>query len=495
MARKKEPEIKKHKAVSSSSFITSIRREEETKKKKAKRTLIITVCAILLAGLLLAGWALLSSSDYFCEHSAAVRVKNHSVSPVMFDYFYRDAYSTFCQQNLDVISLYLDTTKPLDEQWYDQQQNVTWADYFMNLAESSIQRTYCLYDEAMAEGYAATAEDDKAVESAVSKLEAQAKDKDSDLASYLVSYYGRGCTEKTFREYSRIARIAAQVQTQYEQGLSYSSDELSTYYSSHRSAFDAVNYRIYPVAVKNDAGTVDMDASEKLAESIAEESRGDEAKYLSLIEADAGPDSAYATGDYSRRDNYTYTYVPENLADWLFDTGRREGDTTAVQNGENGWFAVYYLSLNTHDYTTADLRVVEVADYYKDADKAYKAAQKLLETFESGDRTESSFAALADENGAEDGGFMQNTALGELDDAAEAWAFDAARQPGDAVAVKGENSASSYLVYYVGPGMNCRDWFVEKALREAAVEDWVDGLLGGSTLKEAKFGMQYVTTK
>jgi hypothetical protein len=378
MARKKEPEIKKHKAVSSSSFITSIRREEETKKKKTKRTLIITVCAILLAGLLLAGWALLSSSDYFCEHSAAVRVKNHSVSPVMFDYFYRDAYSTFCQQNLDVISLYLDTTKPLDEQWYDQQQNVTWADYFMNLAESSIQRTYCLYDEAMAEGYAATAEDDKAVESAVSKLEAQAKDKDSDLASYLVSYYGRGCTEKTFREYSRIARIAAQVQTQYEQGLSYSSDELSTYYSSHRSAFDAVNYRIYPVAVKNDAGTVDMDASEKLAESIAEESRGDEAKYLSLIEADAGPDSAYATGDYSRRDNYTYTYVPENLADWLFDTGRREGDTTAVQNGENGWFAVYYLSLNTHDYTTADLRVVEVADYYKDADKAYKAAQKLL---------------------------------------------------------------------------------------------------------------------
>ena len=131
MARKKEPEIKKHKAVSSSSFITSIRREEETKKKKTKRTLIITVCAILLAGLLLAGWALLSSSDYFCEHSAAVRVKNHSVSPVMFDYFYRDAYSTFCQQNLDVISLYLDTTKPLDEQWYDQQQNVTWADYFM----------------------------------------------------------------------------------------------------------------------------------------------------------------------------------------------------------------------------------------------------------------------------------------------------------------------------------------------------------------------------
>ena len=204
---------------------------------------------------------------------------------------------------------------------------------------------------------------------------------------------------------------------------------------------------------RSDREIRDMDASEKLAESIAEESRGDEAKYLSLIEADAGPDSAYATGDYSRRDNYTYTYVPENLADWLFDTGRREGDTTAVQNGENGWFAVYYLSLNTHDYTTADLRVVEVADYYKDADKAYKAAQKLLETFESGDRTESSFAALADENGAEDGGFKQNTALGELDDAAEAWAFDAARQPGDAAAVKGENSASSYLVYYVGPGM------------------------------------------
>jgi len=413
----------------------------------------------------------------------------------MFDYFYRDAYSTFCQQNLDVISLYLDTTKPLDEQWYDQQQNVTWADYFMNLAESSIQRTYCLYDEAMAEGYAATAEDDKAVESAVSKLEAQAKDKDSDLASYLVSYYGRGCTETTFREYSRIARIAGQIQKQYEQSLAYSAEELSDYYDSHRSAFDAVNYRIYPVAVKTDAGTVDLDASQEKAESIAEQSRGDEQTYLSLIKADAGPDSAYATGDYSRRDNYTYTYVPDNLAEWLFDTGRKEGDTTAVQNGQNGWYPVYYLPLNPHDYTTADVRVIEVADYYKDADKAYASAQKLLGTFESGDGTENSFAALADENGAADGGLKQNTALGELDDAAEAWAFDAARQPGDAAAVKGENSASSYLVYYVGPGMNCRDWFVEKALRESAVEDWIDKLQGGGTLKEDKLGMQYVTTK
>jgi len=495
MTKKGKQEPKKRKAVASSSFITSIRKDKEQEKRKAKKTLLITCACILIAGALLAGWAFLSASDYFCTHSAAARVKNHSVTPVMFDYFYRDAYSGFCQQYLDLVSVYLDTTKPLDEQWYDQQNNVTWADYFVDLAESSIQRTYCLYDAAEANGYTLTAADEKALSDTEANLDTQAKKKSTDRDGYILSYYGRGCTIDTYREYIRIVRIADQYEAQYKAKLSYTQDTIDTYYESNRTSFDTVNYRIYSVAVKDDAGNVDLAASEAKAEQIAADSLNDEEKYLSLIEADAGPDSAYASGDYSRRDNYSYTYAPENLASWLFDTSRQAGDTTSAANGDNGWYVVYYLSLNTHDYDTVNLRVIEVADYYKDAKNALKSANALLAQYTSGEQTEAAFAALADANGAADGGSRQNVSLGQLDDAAEAWAFDAARQPGDTAAVAGTDSASSYVLYFCGTGKNCRSWFVEEALRDSAAEDWVSSLIGSDRLREGGLGMKYVTTK
>lgn len=102
----------------------------------------------------------------------------------------------------------------------------------------------------------------------------------------------------------------------------------------------------------------------------------------------------------------------------------------------------------------------EDGTYTDESKEAAKAkAEEILEQWQSGDATEDSFAALAeefseDEGSNTNGGLYNSVMEGQMVEEFDAFCFDESRQPGDTGIVYGESAsyAGYHVMYFVGEG-------------------------------------------
>ena len=135
----------------------------------------------------------------------------------------------------------------------------------------------------------------------------------------------------------------------------------------------------------------------------------------------------------------------DGLGDWLFDSTRKPGDTYVYQDETNGGFIpVMFVERVSADYEPVDVRHIlimpEKGEDGTATDEAWAEAEKkakdALEEFLAGDKTEETFAALAEEK-SEDGGSNTNGGLysgvlkGQMVAPFEDWCFAEDRQPGE----------------------------------------------------------------
>lgn len=108
----------------------------------------------------------------------------------------------------------------------------------------------------------------------------------------------------------------------------------------------------------------------------------------------------------------------------------------------------------SHDDSTEDTVYKETPE---NNDDAKRIAEEYLAMFNEGDKTEASFAELADlysddtsstSAGGGEGGLIENMKKGQYVQPFEDWAFDASRQPGDVEIV--ETEYGYHIMYFVG---------------------------------------------
>ena len=113
----------------------------------------------------------ISNSGIREKNTTALTIGSHELSNAELNYFYIDTVNSFYSQNGSYISLFgLDTTKPLDEQFFDEEAGQTWADYFLESAKSSAASVYAMNDAARAEGFTLPEDQAANVESIISKF-------------------------------------------------------------------------------------------------------------------------------------------------------------------------------------------------------------------------------------------------------------------------------------------------------------------------------------
>lgn len=131
--------------------------QKEAKKLKIYTAAFIVITVILLVTALTVGvMQIIDGSGIRQKNSVAMTVGDTEINAVEMTYFYVDAVQNFCNSNSDFLMYLLDTTAPLDQQIYSQEDGTTWADYFLTLAQSNAEYVYTLYNAAVAEGYAMT---------------------------------------------------------------------------------------------------------------------------------------------------------------------------------------------------------------------------------------------------------------------------------------------------------------------------------------------------
>lgn len=490
---------------------------QQKAEKAQKRTTRIKVTA-WVAVLAIVGVALLISSGLFYSHFTALKVGDVNYTAAEYNFFYKSYVNNFVNQYGQYLSyMGLDTTKPYDQQTYQDGQ--TWADFFKESTQSQIKEVTAMHAEAQKAGFKLSEDDQKSLDTTLESIETSYKTSDYSTAdAYLASLYGKGCTVKVAKDLITKEYIAQGYSAEKEKSLTYTEDELKSYYDKNKDELDSYTYISYfasgeaktdnssaSAATATDVSVspaatsaTDVSASPSVSPAPSAEELMAAAKTKADTVAAAKTEDAFkaAAKDVSGSDVSNSTTQGKSLtkdyATWLQDASRKAGDVTVIKT-DKGYYALYYISRETNDYSTVNVRHIlfkaeaDSSGNYTDEAKAAakEKADAELKKWKDGDATEDSFAALAkadtgDAGSKENGGLYENVYKGQMVTTFNDWIFDESRKTGDTGVVYGEASdsyAGYHVMYYVGKGELYRYKLSEDAKRDADYTAWKDALL------------------
>ena len=485
-------------------------KEAKEKAKSNRRWTLGTIAVVLVVALVL----LLNSGIVYKMTAFTVGGKNYNTAEV--NYRYANQYYSFANQYGSYASLFgLDTSggiRGLDKQPCSMIDGGTWKDYFLDSARQEMIHATILGKYAADNGISLNDEDYAQIDSAFEGLEEQAKSLGYASGDHmLAANYGTGVNQKlihTAYEESTLANKAAKALTD---SFTYTDAQLEEKYQSYEGANDFFDYAYCYVSAERvettDAdGNTSSDVTDETVAAAAEKASAIADTYKKaagdspaarLINAAASEDQSG-----SQQTHVQGSSVP--AADWMLDASRKSGDVT-VYPDENGCYVVVFLSRDDNNYNTVNVRHILVkaeadadGNYTDEAKAAAKArAEEILAEFESGDKTEDSFAALANEYSEDtgsntNGGLYENVAKGQMVEEFDAFCFDS-HKPGDTGIVYGESGsyAGYHVMYYVGEGMRYCDYIADSDLRNTDAEAWIEAAEEANPSKDG-FGMKFV---
>lgn len=508
-----------------------LRREENRAKAEAKQaasakeaarlklyTIIFAVALVLMIAVFVL--TTIFSTGILEKTTKAVTVGDHTLSSDMLNYFYVDQVYNWFEQYYYYISMFgLDVTQPLDQQTY-MSSDSTWADAFLVQAINTIRTTYALYDDAVANGFTLSSEDETSIKATLSNYALYALQNDISLDDYLVSLYGRGANQESFQEYLEVVQLATSYYTEYYNGLTYDQDDFDAAQAENFDLYSTYDYTYYFVSyldyreggTTSESGTTTYSDEEKAAAAA----RAKEVADSLLPAAKEGPDALKAAAlaldinigktedDLSAfaEVSFLQSKLNSSVKEWMTAEGRKAGDvavlestsTSTAEDGTEtttviGYYVVYFEGKETNEFEMVDVRHILVAfetdDDSSDPTEAQREAARLeaadiLLEWTAGEKTEDSFAELAekysDDSSASNGGLIENIYPGVTAEAFENWCLDDSRQYGDANVI--ETEYGYHVMFYIGEnGTTYRNYMIENELRDADANSWYTALV------------------
>ena len=167
---------------------------------KKRKKIITTVAVVVVAALLLVGVVFNSNLFYTGVPALKVGDTGYTAADFNYEYFntYYNTYSSMADMYGSYVSMFLDTSTPLDKQNYSE--TMTWADYFEEEAFTQLQQMTILNDMADKEGWTLSSEQLREIDANIEGLKtAAASNNYTDYRAYIRALYGKGITEKRLR--------------------------------------------------------------------------------------------------------------------------------------------------------------------------------------------------------------------------------------------------------------------------------------------------------
>lgn len=505
------------------------RRQLEAKKARNHRITVGVIAAIVICIVLAIGVKVYGK--YQEVNGAYISVGDHEITKGEFDYYYNNSYYSYMNNYGQYASYFgLDTSKPLDQQSYSD--TMTWKDYFEQQAVNQIKVVYALKDAGEAEGFTYdTAED---VENSVKSLSESAESAGVKTEDYLKTQFGEYAKMDKFKKYLADSSYATAYYEKVDGAIEIGDDEINAYYEENKDDYDSVDYLLctikadIPESEEEEAETEELTDEEKAEKEAAQA----EVKTAAMAEAQAQAESMLA--EAADKESFLAVYdkyateketeaehigsaktsvVSTEVADWLFDSARKAGDTTVIENAaSDSWCVVLFEDRYLKHEKTCDMRHIlvqfeqeetdseaaesaetEVSEEAKAAAKA--EAEKIYQEWKDGDATEDSFAELAntysDDTGSNtNGGLYEAVYNGRMVASVNDWLFDESRKTGDTELV--ESEYGWHVMYFVGE--NAERWHVniENTLHSTQMEEKVTALTDALEVKDSKGVLNYL---
>ncbi len=487
------------------------------------RVIVVILCLAIVGG---ASWGIAYTTGAVHRGFAAIKVGDQKVSALEFGMYYHDTLSNV----LYYYGQYGLTAANIETQMYDEE--TTWGDFIRDSVVTQLTEAYVLYNEALAAGYDYSADAYAQAQYAAyhKQFETSAAEQEMELDEFVKAVYGSQMKLADFEKMLERRFTYVGYQHQLKAGLTAGDDEIEAYYSENKDNYDKVSYRYFTIPYEKVTYTAPAEgeklaegapASEDEASAITEENRKaaeekanemqsritDEQSFIELAREYASDEDR----EKYEKDDATLVTTgsaasTSPLAEWYKSADRRAGDTDVIDNNNNGYTVAYYLSRERDSSSTVDVRHIllgteTAAEDASDEEKAAvesanaeqkELAEKVLSQWESGEKTEESFAALAKEysedGNAAEGGLYENVTRGQMVAEFNDWIFDSARRTGDSGIV--QTSYGYHVMYFVGDGMPAWKASARTDLLAQKYQELYDSLAEKYKVSTSEFAMK-----
>ncbi len=396
----------------------------------------------------------------------------------------------------------LDATKSLKEQYYSQDQGVTWFDYFMSMTTQYLEQLLTLCEAAYDSGITMEDSDMVSVEVSMKSIRDAADVAGKDLDTYISEAFGEGVTEKGILDYLKLTALANKYYNRVKDGFKYSEEDYEKYYQENKASYSYADFRRFNFAFGGDNAEASED--EKVVQDRKEKAKAyaedlakckTEKEFLDYIKKFLtehpeqisgesttplqGEELAEAVEKAAEETLYNqYAYeVTSEAGKWIFHLARNDLDTTVIENANS--FTVLMITKSTYRDESISKNVRHILITTKSHDdseeKALAKATEIYNEWKNGEKTEESFAALArkyteDTGSKATGGLYTNVLPGKTVTEFNDWLFDSKRKPGDVEVVK-TAQYGYHIMYYLGDGMPAWKISVDNMLRKTDYEE------------------------
>lgn len=477
-------EQKKEKVMTKYDRKMQQRKEAEEKAKKEARKGKIIGAVLILA--LVAFVLYFPISKYINLNTAYITVGEEKINRVEFDYNYALAKNTFLNSSegsyLSMFGLDIST---IDSEMYSG--DMTFGDYFEQLAVQNITDTKALKAAADAEGF--TYDTNVEYDAFVADLTLQAASSGMTLENFVKASYGTYATLDRLEEIIRETMVTAAFYESKAETMMPTEDEILAYYETNKVSYDSVDYHM--AVVEAELPTTAPDGSVPVDEAGNEVAYEPTEEEISTAMA-AAKEKAEATVATLATDGEAYTNVEEIyinglVSDWLFDEVRKPGDTyVAEDNNNHRYLVVSFDNRYRDDAPTVDMRIITTSSV---------PSQNILDMWKNGSATEQSFIDLLniyDEAGtASYGGMYEGLKTADLPEGMTEWAADPARVAGDTLAIDVEGE-TNYVCYFVGTNDPKWQINIRSILLSESLGQYLDEIAQGYEVKDPKGHLKYL---
>ena len=469
-----------------------------TAKKVANKVISIVLCAVIVLGVVA------FSLNYYGALQRVIKIggvgSDQSVSIAEYEYYYMRAYNQVRYQ-AQYYQYYYQTSNGYDLSLTPEEQTqttkdadgneITWAEKLHEDTLEIIQLHKAYYNEALKMGLKLTKADEAFIDKQIEDLRDEAKSAGSNSSSsnsenkvtyslnaYLRKVYGGSINERFLRKQLKIQVLAQKYLTERTNEIAkdYDQKDIDAEYKKDTTAYDFATFRAYTFKTteltKEDKETDDaLKARQAKANAEVKKNANDfynavtndatftaKAKELNKDTADYNVDKETK---YSMLKSTAQSTFSEDAAKWLFDSSTKVGSKKLFSDEENGKYIVVLALSKPHQEQTVTARHIlfQTKDQNSGNDlseeeiaKKKTQAEDVLKKFNEGDKTEDSFAALANEynedtGSSSNGGLYEHIYPGQMVTEFNDWVFDANRKAGDVELV--ETDFGYHIIYFV----------------------------------------------
>lgn len=473
------------------------------KKETVTAVLSSLIAVVIIAILVVLGvryYTVPNSNEKMNPGNVVMTVGNTDVSVGMYNFYYQNIVKQYVQYASN--GYYdIDLSKDFSTQYTtdDDGNEISWQDRFKENTTELIKKNTIYYQKGIESGITLTDAQKEMIETQLDNIKNAASSANLGVNEYIAQTYGDNCGLETLRKYLEQNYISSVYYYQQQIKLRPSEDELNAYFKENENDYKSCSYAILEAEYDTSSDATKKAAVDNAKAAIAKITDEDSmkalipefcsdliSKYISAgyftDESDAVDAFAGAMDSTSVKSDVESNFG-EDIADWMFNTDTAVGSLNYYADENAG---VIYIIMKTSQpaldsdsaskvYSVRHILVIpesgdddsSSSSSSSTATKKYteeewaaalEKANSILYEYNKGDKTELSFAELAEKytddtsstsvnmNNMYGGGIM-DTQLGQMVSDFENWAIDSSRKYGDVEIVK--SSYGYHIMFFI----------------------------------------------